>query len=72
MRKEIFICDTAGCGAVLVNPEDGFVIIGEIRNTGVGGDAKVLVSNSTPAPNGLAETSLCCACICKALGLHPV
>jgi hypothetical protein len=69
-RKQVFICDGKGCGAVLVNPDDGFVILGEIHKTAMGGDAKVLVSNNDAPSGATSETSLCRDCLIKALELH--
>lgn len=65
-KKTVYICDGPGCGAVLVNPEDGFVLAGVLKTTTVEGDAKVLVSS----PNE-SETSMCRECWAKVLGLNP-
>jgi hypothetical protein len=64
-KKTVYICDGPSCGAVLVNPEDGFVLAGILRTTALENDAKVLISSAD------TETSLCRECMAKVLGLNP-
>jgi hypothetical protein len=65
-KKLVFICDAKECGAVLVNPGEGFVLTGAIRSTTVEGTPAALLEASTTD-----ELSFCRDCFAKALGLHP-
>jgi hypothetical protein len=75
-RRNVFICDGAQCGAVLVRPDDGFLILGAIKTTDIDAEPKTLVDpkaqlgsnpelGATPGP----ETALCKMCMAKALSL---
>jgi hypothetical protein len=73
-RRNVYICDGADCGAVLVRPEDGFLIQGPIKTTSIDGEAKTLVEpkylTGTLASEGPpSETALCKECLLKALNL---
>jgi hypothetical protein len=61
-KRTVYICDTPDCGAVLVHPEDGFVITGVIKTTTIDGEAKVLVGSIVTQ-----EISLCAECFNKAV-----
>jgi vacuolar-type H+-ATPase subunit F/Vma7 len=65
-KKTVYICDTQDCGAVLVNPQDGFVLTGSVKSTAVTEDPKILL----PIPTDGQELSLCRECMAKALGFH--
>lgn len=67
-KRLVYICDGEGCGAVLVHPEDGFVITGTIKPIAVDGDPKPLVTGSLIEPT--AETALCRECMAKALKMQ--
>lgn len=66
-KKTVFICDGNECGAVLVNPEDGFVLSGVIRTTTITGEATQILTSGSDVTT---EISLCRECMAKALGLH--
>jgi hypothetical protein len=69
-KRTVYICDGDQCGAVLVHPEDGFVIVGAVKAIAIEGDPKVLISTpSSSQPDIVTETSLCRECLAKALGL---
>jgi hypothetical protein len=72
-RRNVFICDETGCGAVLVHPEDGFVFYGVVRTTDIDGSSTTLITlpemtSSTDPP----ETVLCKDCLVKRLRLDGV
>lgn len=63
-KRTVYICDVEACGAVLVHPDDGYVITGVIRPTSLEpADAKDLIAASA------GEVSLCRECMLKALHL---
>jgi hypothetical protein len=69
-RRNVFICDGADCGRVLVHPEDGFVVLGDIKTTSIDAEPKMLVQpKPAPGPDAPAETALCKWCMAKILGL---
>ena len=73
-RRNVFICDGADCGAVLVRPDDGFLIMGPIKNTDIDATPKMLVEPKLLSPVVAGdppqhETALCKECLLKALGL---
>lgn len=65
MKKEMYICDGEGgkCGAVLLHPEDGFVLQGKIL-TGIAGANQQTVLESQEG----AELVLCRECLFEGLG----
>jgi hypothetical protein len=65
-KKMVFICDGSSCGAILVNPSDGFVLRGSIRATALE-EAGALAPLVTTGEN--EETALCRECMMKALKL---
>ena len=69
-RRSVLICDGKGCGAVLLEEHDGFLIHGTI-STGLTENTKVLIGGDEAAPslNGATETALCEKCLLQALGL---
>lgn len=71
-RRSVLICDGKGCGAVLLEEHDGFLIHGTI-STGLTESPKTLVGNNdddaAPSPDGSPETALCEKCLLEALGL---
>ena len=69
-KKTVYICDGKDCGAVLVNPEDGFVLTGELTTTTISGEPKVLVASPAVDVGQGTQTSLCRECMAEALGLH--
>jgi hypothetical protein len=68
-RRSVFICDGKGCGTVLLEAHDGFIIKGTISEALV--DApKVLVGTEEGSSPGIAtETALCEKCLLQVLGL---
>jgi hypothetical protein len=70
-RRNVFICDGDGCGAVLIHPEDGFVFYGVVRNTDIEGPSKTLITipDAGPLVPDPPETVLCTNCCSKRLGL---
>lgn len=71
-KRLVYICDGKDCGAVLVHPDDGFVITGTIRPISLENQAPPQVAAPTAStPDTIPETSLCKTCMAAALGLAP-
>jgi hypothetical protein len=72
-RRSVFICDGKGCGTVLLEAHDGFLIKGTITESVVE-NPKALVGDALTAA-ALAtgslpeETALCAKCMIQLLGL---
>lgn len=71
-KRTVYICDGKDCGAVLVHPEDGFIITGVIRPITLEGEAvPQVVALTGSQPDLVPETSLCRECMALALNLKP-
>jgi hypothetical protein len=64
-KKEMYICDGPACGAVLLHPEDGFIVRGQVLTGVTGVDQKILIDKTEDNP----ETVLCRECLAERLGL---
>ena len=68
-RRSVFICDGKGCGTVLLEGHDGFLINGTITEALVD-SPKMLVGGAEPTgAHGATETALCEKCLLAMLGL---
>jgi hypothetical protein len=65
-KKELYVCDSEECGAILVHPEDGFVISGPIYTSIVGDQQKAIVNASLEAP-----LVFCFDCFVQKMGPGP-
>ena len=69
MKRTVFVCDQPDCGAVLIHPEDGFIIYGRISDSNTAdGEQKHLVNTTNVDPP--TEIAFCRECMAKALGLQ--
>lgn len=75
MVREFVVCDH--CHSVIANPEDGFIVKGNIYNADHGEFPERLVGDNFPTTRSFAvrldeigETGICKSCMCKALGLE--
>lgn len=64
-KKELYVCDNEKCGAILVHPEDGFVITGTIY-TSIVASPTILVAATPEDPK-----SFCFDCTVQMLGPGP-
>ncbi len=71
-RRNVFICDEQGCGAVLVHADDGFVFHGIVRNTDIENTSTTLIGLPAAPSTDPPETVLCKDCCIKRLGLDVV
>ena len=63
-KKEMYICDGTGCGTVLLHPEDGYTIKGQICTGVTGTEQTIIVTSTEEAP----ELVLCGECLAEKLG----
>jgi len=67
MKRTVNICDIPDCGAVLIHPQDGFIMRGAVLDSNTTeGEQKVLVQ--APADG---EIALCREHAAKALNFTP-
>jgi hypothetical protein len=68
-RRSVFICDSKGCGAVLLEGHDGFLIRGTISEALVDNPKTLVGAEQVESTNGVPETALCEKCLLQVLGL---
>jgi 2-methylcitrate dehydratase PrpD len=67
MKRDVYICDTEGCGAVLLEPEDGFVLRGALLDSGATGNQQVVLGSTSGDDD---DTALCRGCLLNTLDSH--
>ena len=55
-KKLVYICDIEGCGAILVNATDGYVVTGVIKATTVDGEKLFVKSPNIDTADTPAES----------------
>lgn len=75
MIREFVVCDQ--CQSVIANPEDGFIVKGNIYSADHGQFPDRLVGDNFPTSRSFAvrldeigQTGICKSCMIKALGLE--
>lgn len=77
MKREVYVCDNEGCGAVMLNPEDGFVLKGVLLDAGTGMKEKILLGTEStvgdaPPPDGSGHgVALCRGCMKNLIDHQP-